>query len=131
MNMTVPTLPGSTAESRRSIIIDNVRTFFPAYTPSSESIFDTIEEHIRTHGYFLQREHSVDIPETGYFTSWLEYVLDPVLTALSIQHRKTNLLIDPLEEYIAISKLWFSQSDGQSFYNIDNLQESLQSYFEE
>ena len=124
-----PTLPGSTAESRRSIIIDNVRTFFPTYSPSSDEVFSTLEEHIETHGYFLQREHNVDIPETGYFTSWLEYVLEPILIGLSIQHKKTNLLIDPLEEYVAISKLWFSYSRQHSFYNIEDLQEALNIYF--
>lgn len=118
---------GIDRESRRTIVIDVVRSFFPTYNHSSDEVFETIEEHIHAHGYFLQTAYGVDISESAYFTSWLEYVLEPILTSISAQCNDTNL-IDPLEEYIVISKIWFSLPKNQPLYNLEYLQEALKIY---
>jgi len=123
MNLVIANSP----KARREIITNIVHSFFSDYKGSSDDIFETIEEHIQTHGYFLQNEHEVDISEDEIFTSWHEYVLDPILTLLASTIPNTNL-IDPLEEYVIFSKMWFSHSKARSFYGFEQLQLAFEQY---
>lgn len=113
-------LPGSTAESRKDIINETVRQFFPHATPSDTETYETIEEHVRTHGYYLQKINDVDIPESGYFSSWLEYVFEPILLAISHQRASTNLS-DPLLAYIRISGYWEQIRQQRAMYDYTDI----------
>jgi hypothetical protein len=120
---------GNTPENRKQLIIDFVRSLFPHYEGSPDSAFIAIEDHIRVHGYFLQKTHNVHISEEECFTSWIEYILDPVLTGIWRRYRHTKYLGDPLVAYISISELWLSKSKGTTTYGHEFLQEALDQYF--
>lgn len=122
-------LIGNSPEARRTITNSIVRSFFPTYTSSSDDMFPIIEEHIHTHGYFLQKEYNVAISESEYFTSWTEYVLEPILSQLN-RLRNTNF-IDPLEEYVKVSTIWFNMSRTRSLHGFENLQKAFNQYVKE
>ena len=106
-----------TDQDRVNYIISIAKyTFGPQYDLYRLPVttFDKMKEHIYEHKYFLEIQHSTAIDISPSFTSWQEYVFEPLIHAIYKHKLIKKYKRHPLEIYFHVSDYWhFLKEDNR------------------